>query len=104
MLHQVISKFLTTEYGNGINLAGTLCLEVSEVDGTLLLAVSEADGKLLIEVSEADGTILLEVSEAETVTARNDLKLALKRIEDLQPETQKRTILIASSILIYNLV
>ena len=26
----------------------------------------------------------LEVSEAETVTARNDLKLALKRIEDLQ--------------------
>merc|ERR1712226_437008 len=27
---------------------------------------------------------LLELAEAETVTARNDLKLALKRIEDLQ--------------------
>ena len=26
----------------------------------------------------------LELAEAETVTARNDLKLALKRIEDLQ--------------------
>ena len=26
----------------------------------------------------------LELSEAETVTARNDLKLALKRIDDLQ--------------------
>merc|ERR1712156_1057195 len=27
---------------------------------------------------------LLELAEAETITARNDLKLALKRIEDLQ--------------------
>ena len=27
---------------------------------------------------------LLELAEAETVTAKNDLKLALKRIEDLQ--------------------